>query len=132
MRWTWIDRFVAFVKELQGDYPGEIEMSLYQERGIDVLPGGTQTFKLDWKVGESNLRLTADPKDFQVSSSVPHGGQDGKPSFRQDTLYWPAGKADAQKFYIWLADGGEQKVKKLDIMGLRDLWRSLGVRYDYH
>lgn len=101
------------------------------ERGIDVLPGGTQTIKLDWGIGTTEMALEASPLDFSVRSSVKMGG-DGKPSFRQDTNYWPAKKGDAKRFYAWLSAEGADQIKKMDIMALRKLWRDIEVRYDYH
>jgi len=109
----------------------DAEINERQERGIDVLPAGTRTIKLKWSIGTTNLRLEATPLKFSVVNSVQHGG-DGKPAFRQDTMYWPYKKDDAKKFYGWLASGGDAKVTKMDLSSLQDIWRQLGVRYDYH
>jgi len=103
-----------------------------QERGIDVLPAGTRKIKLKWSIGTTNLRLEADPLDFMVISSVQQHGGDGKPAFRQDTGYHSEKPAGAKRFYGWLASGGEAKVKRMDIMALRDIWRELKVPYRYH
>lgn len=124
------DSIKAFFSDLLVDFPGEIEIKERQERGIDVLPATTETFKLEWSYGPIKLSLEASPLDFSVKNSDLFGGG-GKPSFRQDTLYWPAKKQDALVFYGWLKDN-LNKVELMNINDLRKLWASLGVHYDSH
>ncbi len=127
------DAIKRFYQDLLHDFPGEISVEEHQERGIDVLPGGTRTIKLKWSMGTTNLSLEATPLDFGVTSSVLMGANEkGQGGFRQDTLYWPRKKADAKRFYGWLAGEGEGKVKRMDIMALRKLWSSIDVQYDFH
>jgi Cu/Ag efflux protein CusF len=111
----------------------EADISERQERGIDILPGDTKKIELRWKVGDNELDMTADTLKFSVKSSVPLShAKTGEPVGRQDTLYWSAKKADATRFYSWLSGEGESKVQRLNITALRQLWKDLGVRYDYH
>jgi len=123
-------RFKAFVGDMQGDFPGEINMSESFEKGIYHLPAGTRTFKLDWKVNTTNYRLKATPLEFSLVDSVLHG--DDLSSFRQDTQYTPYKSADAKRFYIWLSDGGERLIQKMNISTITDLWRKLDVGYKSH
>lgn len=125
------DAIKRFYSDLLIDFPGEISIEERQERGIDVLPGGTRTIKAEWDIGTTILTLEATPLDFSVKSSVQFESK-GKPTFRQDTLYWPRKKADAKRFYGWLAGEGEGKIKRMDIMTLRKLWQSIDVQYDSH
>lgn len=112
---------------------GGADINEYQERGIDILPAGTKTIELKWSVGTTNLRLTATPLDFSVVHSAPLTHHTtGKPIGRQDTIYSPAKKADAKRFYGWLAGEGEKMVPRMSMDDLRDVWRSLRVQYDYH
>lgn len=125
------DQFRNFVRDLMVDYPDDINMEERQERGIDVMPADIKEIELKWSVGDDKLQLKASPLEFRVTSSVMHNRGDDRPGFYQDTLYYNVKKADAAAFYGWLK-GNESKVKKMTIMELRDQWRRLGVKYDYH
>lgn len=123
----------SFYEDILHDFPGEILIEENAERGIDVLPGGTEEIDLRWSVGESKMELTATPLEMRVKSSVPlKSQQTGKPFGYQDTLYWADKKADAKRFYAWLSGGGRKLVTRMGILELRKLWNDIGVRYDYH
>jgi len=132
------DRVKAFFSDILQDYPGEISIDEHVERGIDVVPASTETIRLRWSVGTTQLEITATPLDFSVKSSALFEAGEGhlkdkpqNPGFRQDTSYWPAKKQDALIFYTWLRDN-RSSVDSMDINELRELWHKLGVRYDYH
>lgn len=120
----------AHVVKLQAEHP-EIKFDEISMRGIDVEPMGT-TIKLSDKFPNGTiLSIQASPHSFQVSNSVPFGGENGKPSFRQDTLYWPVKKTDGIIFYGWLKDN-ISKAAKMDMSELRQTWEALGVRWNSH
>jgi len=81
------------------------------------------------------LNISASPYDFHIRSSVPLGGR-AAPGMMQDTLYYPAGskaqaKQSAERFYEWLR-GHVSEAAKLGMQELRQVWDSIGVKYDYH
>lgn len=133
------DHFVAVLGDWAEEHPGQVNTSETMERGIDHLPAGSKTYKIQWTMGTTELELEATPLEFRVRSSVLmepserllRRNPNAQP-FRQDTGYWPAKKADAKKFYGWLATGGEGKIKRMDINDLKKLWGQLKVRYDSH
>jgi len=118
---------VRLIKDVQHDYPNEIEMSEFKEKGINVLPASSAPIQLETDTG---IRIKADPLDFSVVNSVKHMGPKGN-SFNQDTLFSPRNKKDALLFYTWLKTN-LSKVNKMDMNTLRDTWSSEGVQYDYH
>lgn len=120
------DSIRRFYEDVLLDFPGEILIDEYVERGIDVLPGSTRKIELKWSIDTTIMILTATPLDFQVISSVMIRG------VRQATSYWPVKKDDAKRFYSWLSGEGEGLVKRMDIQALRKLWRDIDVRYDSH
>lgn len=127
--------FKNYITDLLHDVPNEIEMIEREERGIDVIPGGTKKYDLQWSVGPADkLSLTATPLEFLVNSSHLFGKGEGPNAkgFWQDTLYWPRKKPDAGAFYAWLKDGGESQIKRMSITDLRELWNKLGIKYDFH
>lgn len=111
----------------------EADTSESTERGVDVRPGNVREIKLQWIVGEDQLRVTATPKEFLLNSSkaLKHP-KTGDPIGRQDTLYYPKGKRDSAVFYRWLIDGGEAKIQRMEIDAIRKLWDQIKVKYDYH
>jgi hypothetical protein len=122
---------------LEGDDKARIEER--QERGIDVLPGGTRTIKVKWNIGTTEYNLEATPLSFSVTHSYLHTPSEEavarnpriKP-FRQDTNYWSRKKADAKRFYAWLSGEGEGKLKRMEINDLRKLWNEMNVDFDSH
>jgi hypothetical protein len=121
------DTLKAYLKKLEAEEPGAFDLSESQERGIDVIPGGVKKMTLNWKVDDEILSLKATPLEFLVSSSKPLSGT----TMRQDTLYWQVKKSDANLFYAWLADN-ESDVQSLGIVGLKEVWHKLGVKFDSH
>jgi len=127
------DSIKRFYEDILHDFPGEITIEEYQERGIDVLPGGTRKIDVQWDYQGHKLDLDATPLDFSVKDSAPLTHHTTGTSIGwQDTLYWPAKKADAKRFYGWLSGEGEGKLKRMGINDLRKLWREIDVRYDFH
>jgi hypothetical protein len=125
------DGIKRYFEQLEGEVTANI--SEYQERGIDVLPGDIRPIELRWKNQDTVLELEATPLEFKVKHSAPLTHHTtGEPIGRQDTLYWPDRKEDAKLFYAWLSGGGQDQVQRMDITGLRKLWGDIGVRYDYH
>lgn len=119
----------SFFKDLQHDFPGEIDVSESTERGVDVNPGGTRIIQFETNTG---LRVTAEPKDFIVTHSWELRSKEGKPTgMTQDTSYWPAGKKDAKVFYNWLA-ANEAEARRMTIQDMRKMWKDLKVQYDSH
>lgn len=117
------------VKDILADYPGEINMESGSERGVDVNPGGTTKLQLTTNTG---IRITADPLDFLLVSSVPLVDREGKPTgYKQDTLYSTSNRPGAKVFYNWLAANLAQ-ANKMTILEFRDLWDELKIPYDYH
>jgi hypothetical protein len=129
------DGIKRFIKDVLVDSPGEITLNEFEERGVDVNPGGTVKIEM---VTSEGVEITALPDDFTVRSSfMIHGKSPSAPAndtgreMWQDTLYHPAGKKDAQVFYNWLS-ANEAEAKRMGIKELRKLWGDLGVRYDFH
>jgi hypothetical protein len=99
-------------------------------RGIDVEPMGTK-IELENKFPDGSIvQITASPHEFHVNSKYLFTRVDQAP-FYQDTLYWPRGKQDGILFYGWLKDN-LSKAAHMTIQELKDVWHSLGVRYDSH
>jgi hypothetical protein len=113
-------------KDLQKEDP-RIRIYETELRGVDVNPGGTTEINLTTNEG---VEITALPDSFLVKS-IQQFESKGKPTFQQDTLYSNVSKKDAAPFYNWLK-ANLSEANKMDIMGLRKLWDSLGVHYDYH
>lgn len=122
------DQIKAFINDLLVDYPREIDLHESAERGIDVSPVGRGKVQLKTTTG---LDITAEEQNFILKSTVWFDGPPGKPGFNQDTLYYSAGKKDAQLFYNWLV-ANEAEAKRMTLDDFRKLWKDLGVRYDYH
>ncbi len=121
------DEALRLFKDLEGDFPGQINRHETELRGIDVNPGGTTKIHLTTNTG---LQITADPLDFSVKSTVTMRGPKGN-EFNQDTLYTPVSRKDAAPFYNWLK-ANLSEANKMGIAEMIVLWRSLGIRYDYH
>jgi DNA repair protein RadC len=123
---------VAFL-ESQGK--GVYRLDEQDLRGIDVEPPST-TIDLQNRLPDgAMLNISASPYDFHIRSSVPLGGR-AAPGMMQDTLYYPAGskaqaKQSAERFYEWLR-GHVSEAAKLGMQELRQVWDSIGVKYDYH
>jgi hypothetical protein len=124
------DSIHRFFADVSADYPNEIRMYSSKERGIDVLPGGTRKIKFETRGG---VRVEATPHDFLVVNHqlIKNPKEDGIGDFYQDTMYYPASKKDAAKFYGWLA-ANEDAAKKFDMTWIRKLWRDLDVKFDSH
>lgn len=130
-------KVIAFFKDVQHDYPGEIDIKERQQRGVDVKPSGLTklNLKTNTDANGSYMRITSDPTEWMVTSVGVITGPKGN-TFNQDTIYYPVGgKRDVAKgaalFNKWLQDN-LSKVNKMGIVELQDVWRSLGVKYDSH
>ncbi len=100
-------------------------------RGIDVEPMGT-TINLEKKFPDGTiLSIKSSPHDFHVTNSVVMGAPAGKPSFRQDTSYWPVKKQDGIIFYGWLQDN-LSKAAHMTLLELTKVWQELGIHYNSH
>lgn len=122
-------RVLAFFKDILVDYPGEIDISESEQRGIDVNPGGTT--KIDLKTN-TGIEISAEPLDFSVKTHVPmNHPKTGEPVGFQDTLYWPRKKPDAGIFYNWLK-ANLAEANRMDIRQFMKLWDDLGIRWDAH
>lgn len=123
------DRIKSFIKDIQRDFPKEINMDESEVRGIDVTPAqGSTVITLKTNTG---LEIKADPLDWSVKKTVKFKGK-GDSFFNQDTLYYPDRKRlDTQPFYNWLV-ANMPEANQMDIEGFKKLWDSLGVRWDSH
>lgn len=120
-----------YFEGLEGTDKAHIEE--HQERGVDVLPGGTRKIDIQWKHGDDELDLDATPLEFHLRHSAPLTHHTtGDPIGRQDTLYWPRKRTDAKRFYAWLSGEGEGKIKRMGIMDIRKLMREIGVVFEWH
>ncbi len=123
------DKIKGFIKDVLVDAPNEIQIDESEVRGVDVNPGGTTKITLTTGTG---LEITSEPMDFMVRSRVMMPGPTGKPSFAQDTLYWPSNKKrDSPIFYNWLKANMAQ-ANRMTITDFRKLWDDLKIPYDYH
>jgi len=127
------DTIKAFYSDLMADFPHDISIDEHQERGVDVIPGGTRKIEVQWKHGEVILDLDATPLEFHLRHSAPLSHHTtGESIGCQDTLYWPRNRTAAKRFYAWLSGEGEGKIKRMGIMDLRKLWREIKVDFEWH
>lgn len=122
------DKVKALVNDLLRDYPGEINIREYDERGIDVEPAGS---KMSLKTNTS-LVIEAAPNEFRVLNKVPlTHPKTGDPIGFQDTNYYSKDKKGAGAFFVWL-QANLARVNSMSMNDLRNLWNDLDVKYDYH
>jgi hypothetical protein len=107
--------------------PG-VEVSESALRGVDVEPMGTEiTLK-----AKEGVTITSSPWDFSVIDHAPMTHpKTGVPIGHQDTQYWPVKKQDGAIFYAWLKDN-LAKAAQMNMAAIRDIWGTIGVRYDSH
>jgi hypothetical protein len=118
------------VKYLEGRGEGEYSLDERELRGIDVEPPGTK-ISLEKKFDDGDVvKIDASPHDFMVVSSAVVQLK-GKPHHRQDTLYYPMGRADGIAFYGWLKEN-VSKAANMTMNEIRKVWDSIGVRYNHH
>ena len=101
-------------------------------RGVDVERAATAIEIHNSFPDGSQIEISSTPHSFLVKSThLIHAPGKVADGMRQDTIYSPAGKRGAGVFYTWL----RQNMAAAGRMGIRELtelWRSLGVAYDYH
>ena len=129
------DAIKSLIKDLLHDFPGEINLTESEKRGVDVNPGGTEKIHFTTPTG---ITVTALPDEFHLKSTVPlRSKRPGEPAndrpgeMFQDTLYYGAGKKDAAIFYNWLK-ANRAEAERMTLEDFRKLWSTIGVRYDYH
>lgn len=122
----------AFITDLQVDFPGEIDMSERDLKGVEVEPyGQVFEFKIPLEDNKSSIEVMSSPTSFRVTNHWWATGPKGN-GFYQDTSYHPDKKKDAVLFYGWMKDNAS-KIKGFKSMDdFRKLWGTLGVEYDYH
>jgi len=122
----------ALVKDLMYDFPDDIKLSESQHRGVDIEPYG-EIFEFNFPMDDkkSAVKVKSSPTDFHVTDhhwmTRPDGG-----GFYQDTGYWPRKKKDAVVFYGWMKDNASKLKSFKSMQDYRDLWKKLGVDYDFH
>ena len=112
--------------------PDLFDVTRSEHRGVDVPPAATR-IELNYRAaGGGIIDLSAGPWSFRVKSSAPLTNlKTGAPSgYFNDTSYYGRKKADGQVFYAWLQSHLSQ-TSGMTIGDYRDLWRSLGIEYDY-
>jgi len=100
-------------------------------RGVDVEPPGTKIELTNKFENGTILRIESSPHDFHLTNSALFGAAGEKPSFRQDTGYWPRSKKDGILFYAWLKEN-MAKASKMTIQDFQKVWDQLGVTYNQH
>jgi hypothetical protein len=125
------DEVKAYLARVRQEYGPLFEVSEKERRGVDVEPMAT-TISLSKQFPDGTiLRIKASPFKFYVNSSVVIGGRDGKGGHRQDTLYSARRKSDGERFYAWLNEN-LPRAADMTLDELVEVWRQLGVEYDYH
>lgn len=126
------DKVKNLVKDLQEQFPHEIELNEYEERGVDVEPTGDKITIKSKGTDGSVLEVEAKSTEFRVLSKAPltHSKTGDAIGF-QDTNYYSRDKAGAGSFYVWLQTN-LSKVNSMTIGDLRSLWNDMDVKYDYH
>ena len=124
--------FKALLRDLQVDFPEDINLHEEQLRGVDVEPYG-EIFEFNIPLdNKSSLRVEASPNSFLVVNHAWVTREGTDKGFFHDTSYRPVKVTDARAFYAWLKDNAS-KLKSFDNMDeFRDLWKTLNVQYDYH
>ncbi len=134
------DRIKSFMQDILVDYPGEIALNEFEERGVDVNPGGTVKIEFDSVTGQdTSIEVRAEPNDFMLIHrwKLDRGRKPDAPAndsggeMYQDTIYSPANKASAKIFYNWL-QANLNEAKRMTIVDFRKLWGDLKIQYDYH
>ena len=128
---------ISLVKDLLVDYPGEIDLTESEKKGVDVDPAGLVEISIKTTPAKdgSYLEITSKPTDWRVKA-VGFVDLPDDPPIRMDTLYYPAGgkrsvKVGAGIFNVWLREN-LSKANKMTILDLKRVWRDLKVEYDYH
>lgn len=101
-------------------------------RGVDVEPMGTK-INLEKKFPNGTIvKIDSSPYEFRVTNSTVISAPD-KPAdgMRNDTLYYSKDKIGGGAFYAWLRDN-MSKASNMTIQDLQEVWRSLGIKYDFH
>ena len=112
------DRVKSFFKDVLHDYPGEIDISETQLRGIDVTPAGFRTMEIKGK----GVLVRVEYKDFSVRNL--------DDEFNLTTCI-PAikgGLKDIPVFYRWVVEN-ETKIREMDFPEVLKAMRSLGVKF---
>lgn len=118
-----------YIKDLMVDFPDDIKLVETEYRGVDVEPYG-EIFEFKIPIERGSITLKSSPTDFLVKHTARMTGPRGN-GFDHDSRYRPYKKRDAILFYGWMKDNAN-KVKSLkDMTDLFDIWKKLGVQYDY-
>lgn len=132
----------AFIKDLLHDFPGEITLEERALKAIAVEPyGEVFEFKIPGE-GRAYIEVQSSPIDFRVINHAairrrspgredPAIGEDDS-FFFQDTSYYPRKREDAAVFYAWMKDNHAKAERNMTMDMFRELWRHMGIGYDYH
>lgn len=119
-----------YIKDLMVDFPDDIKLVETEYRGVDVEPYGELfEFRLPLDNG-GKLTIKSSPTDFLVVHTARMKGPRGN-EFDHDSRFRPRKKKDAVLFYGWMKDNSSKVKSFKGMTDLFDLWKKLGVNYDY-
>lgn len=131
-RWVVLNaRTYDTVRDYFAGLGDEVQVSTKVTRGVDIRSRADREIEAAWSIGDQTLQLTASPLDFSMMKRVKMPTVNPGKEYYQDTLFWPAGRKDAEKFYKWASDH-ERELDRMDMDGFRGVWSKLGVRYSSH
>jgi len=108
---------VNFIEDLLVDFPGEIDMDEYQERGVDVTPKGFKPIKLK----AQHIYIEADYEDFRVTSLDDPNESTCIPAIK-------GGKRSIPVFYRWVQDN-MSAIQRMTFPEVVEQMRKLGIKY---
>ena len=110
--------FINFIKDLQDQFPGEIKLDIYNERGVDVTPAGFGPIVVDGKHVKVDSRWdTFSVRDKDDQYNLPTC----IPAFK-------GGKKDIKVFYRWVKDN-QSKLRGMTYSDVLGEMRGIGIKY---
>ena len=101
-------------------------------KAFEPAPAADAKHEIEWSIGETQYRLKSEPADFSYTVSALISRGEGRPGFKQDTLYKPTSRYAARMLHEWMADSGNRaSVPSMDKTTFLAQLKKIGAYYDY-
>jgi hypothetical protein len=111
----------GYISDYLKDYPNDLEIHEYQERGVDVTPAGFKPLV----IRTDKILIEADYDGFRI---VNRSDQYNEPTCIPAAT---GGKKSIPVFYRWVQDN-ESRIKRMTFYEVQNEMQRLGIKYHYY